>query len=153
MATIATNIILIWTGTNASIPGGWSRQTTLDGKYPKATADGTNPNQTGGNSTHSHSSSAHSHSMSSHTHIFNLPYSGGDGNDSDSGGTELTANHYHAASVSGLSDGGLSSVTSTYASISNDPPYYKVIFIKADSPTLVPSQAVGLWSNESEIAS
>ena len=56
---ISNGVIFIWTGTNASIPAGWERVTSLDSKYPKAiTNTSTEPNTTGGSDTHSHSATA-----------------------------------------------------------------------------------------------
>jgi hypothetical protein len=44
---IAASIIFIWPSTNASIPAGWERETTLDAKYPKGTAVSVDPDVTG----------------------------------------------------------------------------------------------------------
>jgi hypothetical protein len=137
----------MWPGTAGTIPTGFSRVADLDGKFPTAAAS-TEPNVTGGNSTHTHTSSAHSHTMDSHTHSVNTNYSGSDGTDSDGGGSELTESHYHTTALSGLSGGGLSSVTSTYASVSNSPPYYDMIFIKPSYKIAVPSSAIVLWGTE-----
>ena len=56
---IKNGIIFIWTGTNASIPTGWSRVTSMDDKYLKGTANGVNPNVDGGATTHTHTSPTH----------------------------------------------------------------------------------------------
>ena len=61
MSSVPNGVIFIWTGTNASIPTGWERVTTLDGRYIKATANAVNPNVTGGNATHTHTSTAHTY--------------------------------------------------------------------------------------------
>lgn len=150
---IAPNVILIWTGVGGSvtgsksnIPSGFVRETTLDGLFIKGTADTVDPDVTGGNPTHSHTSPAHAHTMVSHGHTVTTEYLGGSG-DSDSGGTELTGYHYHHPSVTGLSGGALSSVASTYASLSNLPPYYSVILIKSTAYNFVPDDVIGLWAN------
>jgi hypothetical protein len=36
MPAVASGIIILWSGTNASIPSGWTRETSLDGRYPAA---------------------------------------------------------------------------------------------------------------------
>lgn len=131
MFNIPNGVIFIWTGTNASIPAGWSRVTALDEKYPKGTANATNPNATGGNATHNHSSSAHTHATTAHTH--SLSYGGSSGTDVDSGsGTGGARNgHGHSTQNSGaVSSDSIQNSTSTYSSISNNPPYYEVLFIK-----------------------
>lgn len=141
------NFIIIWPSTNASIPTGWTRETTLDDKYPKATANATDPNVTGGNATHTHTSSAHSHTMDSHSHTVVTTDVSGNRNSSDNAGTESYANpHHHTVSVAGLNNGGLSSVTSTYGAVSNDPPYITTIFIKSANYRGIPASAVVLWN-------
>lgn len=128
---IPAGVIFLWTGTNGGIPAGWIRETSLDSKYLKGCPNGTNPNTTGGSATHSHTSSAHSHSENAHTHTITL------GNTTDmagrAGGTQVWASHGHAAHTSANSTGGsLSSVSSTYSSVSNDPPFKEVIFIRSE---------------------
>ena len=130
MANIPTGVIYIWTGNNADIPTGWERVTALDGKYPKGAANGVDPNVTGGSATHQHTGTTHSHA-DSHTH--NLTISTVIGS-SDSTGTDTqqaTVTHNHGGSVTttAINGGGLSNISCTYSAISNDPPYYTVIFI------------------------
>ena len=69
MASIPANIILIHIGSNATIPTGWTRETSLDSKFAKAWG-AENPNITGGADTHTHTSPPHSHSVSAHAHSF-----------------------------------------------------------------------------------
>src|SRR3990167_757249 len=145
---IAPNVIVIWPSTNASIPSGFTRETTLDSKFTRGTAASTDPNTTGGATTHTHTSSAHSHTMSSHTHLIFLHQAGGNDNNSDSDGSEsFSIDHYHSVNIAGVTNGGLSSVTSTYASVSNNPPYYEVIFIKASGYSFIPNGAVIMESD------
>lgn len=130
---IPAGVIFIWTGTNATIPAGWQRETSLDNYFIKGADFGYNPNQTGGSTTHSHSTSAsHSHNDSGHTHTITV---GGittmAGRKGDYASQDVLQNHTHGSHASGaVSGGGLTSVSSTYSSISNNPPYYEVIFIK-----------------------
>lgn len=146
MSFIPKDVILIWPSTNASIPAGWTRETALDGLYPKTAPVGSNPNSTGGAASHTHNAAAnHGHSMNSHTHTVTLYQIGGDGNDSDSGGTELTAGHYHQPAISGVNGGALSSVSAVYDTVSNDPPYYTVIFVKPTAGQTIPNGMCALW--------
>lgn len=147
MSFIPKDVIIIWPGTNASIPAGFTRETSLDGLYPKTSFGTIFPNQTGGNSTHSHNASAnHGHTMVDHGHTSVFDWAGGDGNDSDSGGAELTAYHRHTPTIYGTNGGSLSSVSAVYASVSNDPPYKTVIYIKPTTPQTIPASAVMLWN-------
>lgn len=147
MSFIPKDAIIIWPGANAAIPAGFTRETTLDGLYPKACFGTYFPNQTGGAATHSHSAAAnHGHTIVDHGHTSVFEWAGGDGNDSDSGGTELTAYHRHTPTIYGTNGGSLSSVSATYASVSNDPPYKTVIYIKPTTPQTIPASAVMLWN-------
>ena len=142
---IPPNLILIWTGLNASIPSGWSRETSLDSKYTKGTANGVDPDVTGGSATHSHTSPTHTHTMVSHNHTGNTGVDTNQREDADNGDSIAQDNHYHAYNISGVSGGSLSN-TVTYASVASDPSYYEVIFIKADGFCAIPDDVVTLFS-------
>lgn len=133
---IPSGVILPWNGTHAGIPSGWTRETTLDGKYPKAWG-AVAPNNTGGANTHTHTGS-HTHTSNSHTHTYTTTHStldsalnGGITGDANDG---IAAGHDHniyGTNYSGaLTSGGLQSTTVTWASVNNEPPYYTVVFIK-----------------------
>lgn len=128
---LSNGIILIWSGTNASIPNGWSRVTSMDDTYPKGTADVTNPDTTGGTATHTHTSSAHSHSTaSSHTHTISVASGVNSGEETNAGSDGTWYYHAHANFTSGaVASFSTSSPTSTYGTFSNNPPFYKVIYI------------------------
>lgn len=150
MIVIPSGVIFIWTGTHASIPTGWERVTALDGLYSKGTADATNPNQTGGAATHEHSASAsHNHTMENHTHTMYTAVQTSNGAGADTGSTSARSTHTHAnATSANPSSVSVSSVASTYASFSNDPPYYKVIFITpTDGVNELPNNAIYLYDN------
>lgn len=150
MANIPSNLILVWTSTNASIPSGWSRETSLDNKYPKGSAT---PNITGGTSTHSHSSVAnHSHTLNHHTHTISIATAingGATGPGADNG---IDINHSHSApSVATTSGGTTDSIAVTYSSISNDPPYKTVIFIKSGTNARIADGIAGFWNGDSSL--
>lgn len=130
---VPQDVILIWTGTNASIPTGWVRETALDGYFPKGTADATDPGTTGGSATHSHTSPEHTHTMSSHTHTGNTyqaDTSGTWGKDADnSNGDAVQDSHTHSFTSDGPSGGDLHDAI-TYQSCNSEPPHGKLIFIK-----------------------
>lgn len=134
---IPSGVILFWSDTNASIPAGWSRETALDGKYPKGHG-AENPAATGGSNTHTHSGN-HSHSLTAHQHT----YVTGDSNEwgaadysgqsADGGENNLCAKHTHQSATNtttSIVGGSLVSQTVTWASANQEPPYHKVIFIK-----------------------
>ncbi len=124
------------------------RETALDGYFPKGTAQGTNPATSGGNATHTHTSPAHTHIATSHTHTITV------GNQSDlyeRAGTDSWGQHNHGTVTSSSSTGGaLSSVTSSYDSFSNNPPYNEVIYIKPSANvSALPNNVVALSDDTS----
>lgn len=128
---IPAGVILIWTGTNASIPTGWSRETTLDDKFPKAWGASVAPNQTGGSNTHTHTGS-HTHTLISHAHTCSYAENSGAGkvNGQYYPTRSLDFHSHVGTNIEGTSGGGLASQTVTWSSVNQEPPYYKVIFVK-----------------------
>lgn len=137
---VPSGIIIAFKGVNASIPTGWSRETSLDGKYIKGAANGVDPDTTGGSSTHSHNATAnHSHNEDGHTHTLTVNAASGGSRNTASGTGGAEENHTHSdVTFSTSSGGGLSSVAATYDSVSNDPPYYEVIFISSGGTNDIP---------------
>ena len=61
---LSPNVIIPFDGNDGDIPTGFTREGNLDGKYPKGTASGTDPNVAGGNATHIHTgTTSHSHAF------------------------------------------------------------------------------------------
>lgn len=148
MAKVATNVILIWAGTHAGIPTGFTRETALDGRFPKATADAVDPNVTGGNATHTHSATAnHSHTMDNHTHTYTLQDATGEPtiNSSSTVVNSALQAHQHTGTTGNATGGGLSSVGATYSAYSNNPPFHEVIFIKSSGTHAVPDDVIALY--------
>lgn len=148
MATIAANVIFFWTGTHAGIPSGWTRETTLDAKYPKGTANAVNPGGTGGALTHSHTTPNHNHTTA-HTHT--TPDTTGEAGTSarDAAATNPPAAHTHVSNSAATNPTTtLANDTPSTGSDNHEPSYFEVIFIKSDgTPTGLPDLAVGLWNN------
>jgi hypothetical protein len=137
---IAASIIFIWPSTNASIPAGWERETTLDAKYPKGTAVSVDPDVTGGATTHVHTvTNSHTHSLNAHTHTVTVANGSASSTvtGSDSSGGAATSTHNHANNPytsSAMVSPTVGSSTPSYDAFSNNPPYYEVIFIKPTDP-------------------
>jgi len=144
---IQENVIIPFDGDHADIPAGFVRETSLDGLYPKGSADGVNPNVTGGNSTHTHTSPTHTHTLAGHTHTGATP-SQSFPNDNGLAGHDYqgmkSAHAHNYTTSSGISGGTTNDTAVTYSTISNDPPYYTVIFIKATGNTTIPNNAMVL---------
>lgn len=153
MSTIPTNVILIWIGTNASIPSGWVRETSLDGKFPKGWSDSVAPNNTGGAATHSHTAATHTHSFAAHAHTTTTNHSNHDTGTSGAPGTPANmknGDHHHTGAPP-ISTSSISTDSAQYGAVSNDPPNRKVIFIRATRPALMATNMVALWG-ESDTA-
>ncbi len=146
---IPSGVIAAWPGTNASIPAGWTRVTSMDANYPKGTAAAVDPNVTGGAATHTHTSTSHSHTVSSHSHTG--PTTGAGSGASGSNGypgwsyVPLTQTHTGGTSgaVSGTATGAL-----TWATASNDPSFFTVIYIQSDgTPFGFPANSVTFFNS------
>lgn len=147
---IAANIICIWPSTNASIPTGWARETSLDAKYPKGAAAGIDPGATGGALTHTHTTQSHVHTAA---HVHTVPDSGaGSGSTSrDAGTVRPPQTHTHVSNPNTINPtASLTGATPSTDGINNEPPFYTVIFVKSDgTPTGIPNTAVTLWDDTS----
>lgn len=140
---IAPNVIIPFDGNHADIPAGFVRETSLDGKYPKGTANATNPNTTGGAATHTHTSPAHYHTLAAHTHsgtTGSAVYP--DYSDREPGSTLTSISHTHTFTTGAVSGGNTGTTSVTYGAVSNDPPYYTVVFIKSTSYNLLPANGM-----------
>lgn len=144
---IAANIIVLWPGTNASIPSGWSRETALDAKFPKGTADATNPGGTGGALTHTHTTQNHNHA-GNHTHTVSNTTGATGTTARDPGATHAAIGHTHVSNPNaGNPTATLANDNPSTDGINNEPPYFKSILIKSNgSPAGIPVNAVALWN-------
>lgn len=137
------DIIIPFDGNHADIPSGFTRETSLDGKFPKAwgTQD---PNVTGGSATHTHTSPAHSHAIVSHTHtVTTADATTADYSSDDAGsGSGTRTNHNHGSKASSTTSGGTLSDAITYQAVSSNPAYYEVIFIKSSGYSFIPVNGI-----------
>lgn len=145
--TIPANVGFIWPGTHASIPAGWSRETTLDARYPKGTAAGVDPGGTGGALTHSHTTTGHVHTAA---HVHTVPNSpaGSGNNNRDNPATACPEAHTHNNNPNTVNPTiDLTSDTPGTDAVNHEPSNFVVIFIKSDgTPAGVPNNAVALWN-------
>lgn len=136
------SVILPYDGTNASIPESWVRRTSLDGRYPKAWGE-QSVNTTGGSATHSHTSPGHSHTLNNHTHSGTSGTPSGTVRSTGFNDTDSSNNtHRHNYTTGSRSGGTTGSTSVTYGEVSNDPPYYEVIFIESSNQAFIPENAM-----------
>lgn len=142
---IQNGVIFIWSGTHAGIPSGWSRVNALDdGIFPKGTAASTNPNTTGGATTHTHTSPTHTHTADAHTHVITIAATTSTG--TAASGSGQPSIHSHTCPTSGaVSSFTCDSPAATYGAFSNNPPFYSVIYITpTTSVGFIPAGVIGL---------
>lgn len=144
---INPDIILAFDGNHADIPSGFSRETALDGKFPKGWGT-ENPNITGGNATHTHTSPSHSHNISNHSHSIQTTDDKHE-TSAETGACNVhcelyNGTHHHTGTISTLDSVSVSSATVTYSAQSNNPPYYDVIFIKSNGYNFIPDKGIVL---------
>lgn len=152
---IPANLILLWAGTHAGIPTKWVRETTLDGKYPKAWGDAVTPDTTGGASTHTHTSPSHTHAIADHTHTYtNGAIPSRDTAHTHIGGTAALLQHQHTGNTGGVATtNNFGSTAVTYGAVSNDPPHHELIFIKAQAGAIIENDIIALWNGwDAELA-
>lgn len=141
---IAPSVIVMWPSTNASIPAGFTRATELDGRYPKGTAAGVDPDVNGGATTHTHTST-HTHTGIAHYHAGTTSRDGV--YETHGGAVEACRDsHVHAWTDTSITGGSLSNSV-TYAAVATDPPYYTVIFIKATGYAAMPTNAIAFYGS------
>lgn len=144
---IKANIIIPFDGNHADIPFGFSRDTRFDnGYYPKGEMS-SGYGDTGGANTHTHTFS-HTHTVASHVHSASTtgPINGGTYSMGVSGGV-ANASHSHSGSTgtTGSEVSGDATSTNQTSSENHEPPYYEVIFIKADFDNVIPVNGM-VWN-------
>lgn len=147
--TIPAGVTVAWPSTNASIPSGWSRETSADARFVKMVPTAlTNPGATGGSDAHSHAVPSHQHAWNAHSHSGGTSGTTSDYYDSygTTGSSDSLDTHTHAYALDGASmtAAAAASDTSTTAGL---PAYFAVVFVKSDgTPTQYPAGAVA-WYN------
>ena len=145
-ATVPTDIIVAWSGTNATIPAGWTRVTELDTYYVEGTTS-TPSVVAQGTSTHSHTSPPHTHDIS-HTHTGTTGNGVGSLSTGSGGGT-ISDTHNHTITTD-ANTGTNIATSSNFDTQSNDPPYTEIIWIKAQvGNTGIPSNAWAFYNSDS----
>jgi hypothetical protein len=130
--SIPSGIVIVWTGAHASIPSGYTRETVLDGVYPRGCASGaTTGGASGGSNTHTHTASAHTHTITTGAPVESMVTYSATG-----AITGNSSSHGHAAVASGAASG------MAWATGSSEPYSYQVIFIKSAGTNNIPEDAI-----------
>jgi len=174
-AAVAVGLIILWTGTIASIPAGWAlcdggdSRPDLRSRFIRGVeTNATNPGTIGGSDTHTHTEGAaggHTHTEAdagTHSHTFNS-YSWTHGlchnelvpSDSDtlwysvddSSGAHTHADTDNIGSHNHNPLGNAPDHTHTINAASSRPAYYDVAFIINESATTIPSGGILIWTD------
>ena len=128
-------VIIPFDGAHASIPSGWTRNTTLDDKFPKSADAIENVGDTGGNATHTHTSSSHSsHGWTGHGHSITTGAFDGTQEAGTTDQSSGSGNHTHSGTISTLAGESIDAVAVTYAAFSNEPPFLRSYFYRKKRP-------------------
>jgi len=144
---VSTDIRVLWTGTAATIPANWSRDTDFDEKFLQVGDETFEICENGGGS-HTHTVDNHSHSGGSHVHSIESSTATGSMNSAQTNKAypiaAPTIVHHHrtfdsaAATVTTATDG-----SETTDAQNMQPPYVKAILIKPDdSSQEIPDDAI-----------
>ena len=147
MALVPENIIVLWPGDHGSIPTGWTRVTSYDGRFFKARVDGSAANA--GATSHTHVAPSHTHTIPAHVHSFTSGTAAGHRVWNGSGITTAPGQTHTHTFNSGSCAGGTSAATTpTFACTTIEPPYAQMMAIKSDgTPTGFPDDSVVYYNN------
>ncbi len=147
--TLPTQVRVIWTGTNASIPTDWSEDTDFTDRFFQVGDFSFTASSTGGSANHNHTADSHTHTGNAHTHnvsggsaanttTFNITTTGFPGMS-----PVMQASHTHSSTVSNSSTIIYGSTTATIDTTEATPPHVKIIYISPDDGSQeIPDDAV-----------
>lgn len=156
MTAIASGIIVAWPSTAASIPAGWTRETSLDAKYIRGADVLGNADLTSvfGSDTHTHTSPAHTPIQNPHGADHIISDGGNDGSSLNVGTGKPSVQfaplaHLHTDATANNTTATNNSVTITVDATSNDLSFKRVIFIKSNgAPTKIPNLAYAFFESD-----
>lgn len=132
---IQARIVVGWPSTAGTIPAGWQRSSSLDGRYVMGAATGADGGSFGGNATHTHTSPAHTPTQNPHTHDYSTAGSDASATAKIVNGTSVFLPdifHSHDVATSPATTALNNSATITVnANTSNDLAYSSVIWIES----------------------
>ena len=155
--SVPENVIVIWPGNHSAIPGGWTRETSLDSKMTKGVANAsTNAGTSAGGASHTHNSASHTHAEPSHTHAgssgnannYTEENMAGSVNYAQRGARRYHGHNWTSAAAAGPTSGG---TDQAWGSSAIEPPYYEVIYIKSDgSGDGFPDDCIVYWDSATD---
>jgi microcystin-dependent protein len=157
---IPLGIILLWSGSLASIPSGWNlcngsgSTPDLRDRFALGVSASENPGAVGGTIAHTHTYSdlplhthttagngTHSHNMQAGSTLNNGARFGTSLSGSGTGATESSGAHNHIINLAGITDCETDSTNLL-------PPFYKLAYIiKTANSVMIPANVIMLWSN------
>jgi len=163
--SVPEGLIVIWSGTLASIPANWSLcdgnggTPNLVARFLRGAPATTNPGSTGGADTHDHSSmtsaGSHSHTLASKSHNHTTGSAGAHDHGviaTNSGSNSIMASsagaHTHGTGSASHTHGSGTDANHTHTINASDgrPPYYEVAFIRAGAGAAIDAGIVIIWT-------
>ena len=148
---IPSGITIMWDGAHSAIPSGWARETTLDDVFLKGTANGVNPNVTGGAATHTHTTdNIHDHPYAAHTHAYvtGMPTLGISRYPQTN---NLPASNVSHSGTSGSVGGTSGTAAPSWDTLNSEPSHFEPIFIKSDGTPMGFPQDSQVFQNGSTL--
>lgn len=144
LVRVASGVIFPYVKTQASIPQGWTRETTMDGRFAKQIAtSGTAPGTSGGSDTHQHTSNSHGgHSISLHGHTWPAVANGwatdGDWKRAQTGSSSFGSGgvHNHSLTADTPTTPTSADGPANWTSLNSQAPFVAVIFIKSNGTSV-----------------
>lgn len=143
--------IVLWYGTIAQIPDGWSRYGGADNALIMGAASGQATTTKAGADTHTHTTPGTS-TAPAHTHTIGGGATGPSGSKDHYATANqhcATAGHTHSKGTASSESGGehAHTVSSTNAA-SSFPPYRKLLLIQAQDDAVIPIKAIAFWMGQ-----
>lgn len=143
---IPAGVMLLWPGTNASIPTGYTRKTAADNRFLRIASNSSEVLDTGGSATHQHTTPPHAHILNSHTHTFQLS-SAAQGSPltrcrSNALGEVFNGSHSHGTSQSSSHNNGNVTDSFTTGAGDNNPSHRRLILIESSGTNAIPDGVI-----------
>lgn len=154
---LPVNSLVIWAGTNASIPANFSEETSFADRYLQGAGNYYSGPANGGATTHGHTVLTHTHTGNSHTHTFSSSSTAvGEHGTAVPGGSSATPSargtHSHITATTVSATLSYGSTVMTIDAAGADPPAVKILFITpVDGTRDIPASAV-CFTDETSIS-
>lgn len=145
---IPAGVICGFTGAAVAVPAGWSRVVALDSRHTRGADIGADGGGTGGGASHVHDGTHDHNPMIAHNHPDSRTLSNGAVFTTGASGglTSAIATHNHQFLGTSTDSDTLSSASTAWTTVTQEPPWYGVIWIQSNgTPEGIPVGALAWW--------